>query len=224
LGTNSRASIADMDRLNYEHRESPRVSLFQEILCEGEKASAYSQAADIGIGGMFVDHPSPPFAPQDLVTVRFVLAPDEGPIVVEAAVNYIQDGIGMGLRFLNLDPEDHQRVDAYVDRTRHRPALAGQIHLRKSLRVSINVPVRVRALQPDGLERDEATRLITLSKHGACVIVSSRMDVGAKLLVETPGGREFRSSVVWVGHDTGRESQVGIQCRGLAQSLGFRFP
>jgi len=214
-----------VSELNFEHRKHPRVSLFQEILCEGEEASAYSQAADLSVGGMFVDHPSPPFASGDLVTTRFSLGPDEGPVVVEAAVNYVQEGIGMGIRFLNLDLDDALRIEEYVDRTLHRPVLAGQIHLRKSSRVSIRVPVRVRTLQPDGLELDESTQLITLSKHGACVIVSSRMDVGAKLLVETPGGREFRSSVVWVGNEPGRnESQVGIQCRGLAQSLGFRFP
>jgi hypothetical protein len=214
-----------MDELTFEHRRSPRVSLFQEILCEGDAASAYSQAADISMGGMFVDHPSPPFSAEDLVTVRFSLGPEEGLVVVEAAVNYVQDGIGMGIRFLNLDPEDGQRVTEYVDRTLRRPVLAGQFHLRKSSRVSISVPVRVRALQADGHELDEATKLVTLSKHGACVIVSSRMDVGAKMLLQTPSGREFRSSVVWVGNGSDRtESQVGIQCRGLAQSLGFRFP
>jgi PilZ domain-containing protein len=214
-----------MGRFDFEHRTSPRVSLFQEIHCEGEVASAYSQAADISVGGMFIDHPSPPFARLDLVTLRFGLAPNEDPVVVEAAVNYIQEGIGMGVRFLNLDPHDHERVAAFVDRTLHRPVLQGQTHLRKSSRVSISVPVRVRAQHPDGAELDEATQLITLSKHGACVLLSSRMDVGAKMLVETPGGREFRTSVVWVGSDPTRtESQIGIQCRGLAQSLGFRFP
>jgi hypothetical protein len=57
------------------------------------------------------------------------------------------------------------------------------------------------------------------------VLVSRPIDIGAKLLVETPAGAEFRTSVVWVGTDASRrESQVGIQCRGLAQSLGFHFP
>jgi hypothetical protein len=46
-----------------------------------------------------------------------------------------------------------------------------------------------------------------------------------KLLVETPSGREFKSSIVWVGDAVSRSlGQVGIQCRGLAQALGFRFP
>ena len=212
-------------RLDFEHRANPRVSLFREILCEGGEASMRSQVADLSVGGMFIDHTSPPFTADDLVTVRFSMAPEEGPIVVETAVHYVQQGIGMGIRFLNLEPGDRERIAIFVDRVLHRPVLQGQIHLRKSSRVAINVPVRVRALQPDGAEREEATRIITLSKHGACVLLSSRMDIGAKLLVETAGGREFQSSVVWVGGDPGgNESQVGIQCRGLALFLGFQFP
>ena len=51
------------------------------------------------------------------------------------------------------------------------------------------------------------------------------MVVGKKLVLATPGGREFTSSIVWVGDGPSRsDGQVGIQCRGLAQSLGFRFP
>jgi hypothetical protein len=211
--------------LAVEHRTGLRVSLFQEIVCEGGEATMRSQAADISVGGMFTDHARPPFAAGDLVTARFSLAAGEGPIVAEATVNYVQTGIGMGIRFLNMDPADSGRIAEFVDRVVRRPVLQGQVHLRKSARVSISVPVRVRALQPDGAELDQATRIITLSKHGACVIVSSRMEVGAKLLVETPGGREFQSCVVWVGDDARHgESQVGIQCRGLAQSLGFQFP
>jgi hypothetical protein len=211
--------------LDFELRRSPRVSLFQEIFCEGSAGTARSQAADVSVGGMFVDHASLPFSPADFITVHFRLSTEGAPIVVEAAVNYVQNGIGMGLRFLNLDPGDRARIEAFVDRVLHRPAMPGQMHLRKSSRVAVKVPVRVRAMQPDGAELEETTQIITLSKHGACVLLSSRMDVGAKLLVETPSGREFRSSVVWVRKELRSvESQIGLQCRGLAQSLGFRFP
>jgi hypothetical protein len=49
--------------------------------------------------------------------------------------------------------------------------------------------------------------------------------VGTRVWLETPGGREFSSSIVWVGDGLSRsDGQVGIQCRGLAQSLGFQFP
>lgn len=211
--------------LTFEHRTSPRVSLFQEIVCEGGDASARSQTADISVGGMFVDHSNPPFSSLDFITVRFNLAPGEAPIAVEANVNYVQEGIGMGVRFLALEDPDRDRIAAYVERTLKRPIMRGELPLRKSSRVAINVPVRIRTSLADGGPVDEKTQIITLSKHGACVLVNGRMDVGTKLLLETPGGREFTSSVVWVGDGSTRNGgQVGIQCRGLAQALGFQFP
>jgi hypothetical protein len=97
--------------------------------------------------------------------------------------------------------------------------------VRKSARVSVRVPIRVRAPQADGPGLDETASIITLSKHGACLVSTYPLDVGMKLLLETPSGREFKSNVVWVGTAASRsEGQVGVQCRGLAQSLGFQFP
>lgn len=209
----------------FENRTNPRVSLFQDVLCEGGDASARSQTADISVGGMFLDHANPPFSALDFVTVTFTLTPGETPIVVEANVNYVHEGIGMGIRFLALEDAERDRIASYVDRTLKRPVMRGEFHLRKSSRVAINVPVRVRTSLANGGNVDERTQIITLSKHGACLIVSGRMDVGTKLVLETPGGREFTSSVVWVGDGSSRsDGQVGIQCRGLAQSLGFQFP
>jgi hypothetical protein len=214
-----------MGSLGTEQRSSSRVSLFQEIVCDGQRGSISSNAADLSEGGMFVDHASVPFTADEIVTVQFRLAAGDMPIVAEAAVSYVQRGIGMGIRFLNLEPADRERVAAYVSQVLRRPVLQGQIHPRKSSRVSINVPVRVRGLRADGVELEERTQIVTLSKHGACVVVSRPMDVGDRLLVETPEGREFTSSVVWVGFAADKSSnQVGIQCRGLAQSLGFYFP
>jgi hypothetical protein len=214
-----------MEPFDYEQRQSPRVSLFQPILCEGEgPVLARSETADLSLGGMFIDLPSVPFQVGDLVTVRFDLGGPE-PIVTEANVSYVQDGLGMGVRFLNLMPADRQSIAEHVERLRNRPVMRGEFHLRKSSRVAINLPVRVRAKRADGAPLDEKSQIITLSKHGACLLLSGRMDVGTKLVLETPGGREFKSAVVWVGDGPSRsDGQVGIQCRGLAQSLGFQFP
>jgi c-di-GMP-binding flagellar brake protein YcgR len=215
-----------MNALDYELRQSPRVSVFQPILCEGSSARlARSETGDLSLGGMFVDLTHVPFEPGEVVTAHFSLDRGENPVVAEAGVNYVQEGLGMGLCFLNLLPADRQRIAAFVEGVRSRPVMRGEFHLRKSSRVSINLPVRVRATQSDGSELDERSRIITLSKHGACLLLSGRMDVGTKLLLQTPSGREFKSAVVWRGDSPSRsDGQVGIQCRGLAQSLGFQFP
>lgn len=140
-------------------------------------------------------------------------------------MNYVQDGIGIGVRFLNLATEDRERIAEYVERTIHRPVLRGEFHLRKSARVSVTVPVVLRARNADGTDVEEPAQIITLSKHGACLLTRQPMTMGKKVFLATPSGREFTSSIVWVGDGPSRsDGQVGIQCRGLAQSLGFRFP
>ena len=97
--------------------------------------------------------------------------------------------------------------------------------LRKSARVFVEVTIRLRGARTHGPAFDEHTSIITLSKHGACLRSGYALDVGMKLLLETPRGAEFKGSVVWVGSEASRsEGQVGVQCRGLAQSLGFQFP
>jgi PilZ domain len=214
-----------MASLDCELRSNPRVSLFHEVVCESGHATARSEAADLSVGGMFIDLVSSPFLPSELVTVRFAVGPEFTPVVVEADVAYVQDGIGMGIRFLNLAPLDRERIADYVERTLHRPVLRGEFHLRKSARVAVTVPVVLRARSADGRDVEEPAQIITLSKHGACLLTRQPMALGKKLLLATPSGREFTSSIVWVGDSPSRsDGQVGIQCRGLAQSLGFRFP
>jgi hypothetical protein len=97
--------------------------------------------------------------------------------------------------------------------------------VRKSARVFVQVPIRLRGAHSDGPAFDEQTSIITLSKHGACVLSGYALEPGMKLLLETPRGGEFKGNVVWVGSEASRSAgQVGVQCRGLAQWLGFQFP
>jgi hypothetical protein len=206
-----------------ELRRHPRADIFQEIACEADGTAFRSQVADLSVGGMFVDLPRPPLKAGARVRVGFTLHYGEPPIVAWALVNYVQDGIGMGIRFLELPAADRERIAAYVDEASRRKGTAPPV--RKSARVWVQVPVRVRGTRADGPAFDERTRIVTLSKHGACLVSGYAVDVGTKLLIETPRGREFKGNVVWVGSAASRsEGQVGVQCRGLAQELGFQFP
>ena len=41
----------------------------------------------------------------------------------------------------------------------------------------------------------------------------------------TRSGLKFKGNVVWIGGaPQGNLAQAGVQCRGLAQALGFQFP
>jgi hypothetical protein len=213
-----------VDDPNRELRRHRRVDLFQEVVCTGGDVEARSRVADVSVGGMFVDLHSPPFDRGTRVTARFALHDDEPRMVVDADVHYVQDGIGMGIRFVDLRDEDRDWIEAYVDEAARRKR-AGAPPLRKSARVFVEVPVRVRGALADGPAFDEQTSIITLSKHGACLRAGASLEVGMKLLLETARGLLFKSNVVWVGSVATRsEGQVGVQCRGIAQSLGFQFP
>jgi len=207
-----------------EQRRNPRVPLFGEITCAGEGTAIQSQVADLSVGGMFVDTLRTPFPVGNRVTVRFSLRPEEPPLALGAEVGYVQEGIGLGVRFVDLPAAERQTIAAYVDDTVRRKGM-GAPPLRKSARVTIELPIRVRGARPDGDAFDEATSLVTLSKHGACILSSQALEIGTRLRLETARGREFLGNVVWVGsRDSRSAGQVGVQCRGLAQSLGFRFP
>jgi hypothetical protein len=209
---------------NRELRRHRRVDLFQEVVCESGDVEVSSHVADVSVGGMFVDFARVPFGRGTRLTARFALRAEEPRMVVDADVHYVQDGIGMGIRFVDLRDEDRDWIAAFVEESIRRKK-AGGPPVRKSARVFVEVPVRVRGAHADGPAFDEATSIVTLSKHGACLRARTGVQVGMKLLVETARGLLFKSNVVWVGSEaTHSQGQVGIQCRGLAQSLGFQFP
>ncbi len=206
-----------------EQRRHPRVDIFQEIACDSDGVACRSQVADLSVGGMFIDLYRPPFKACTPVRACFSVRAGEPSVVVSAVVNYVQDGIGMGIRFVDLGDADRDRIAAFVEDASRRKGTAPPV--RKSARVSVQVPVRVRGTCADGPAFDEHTHINTLSKHGACLESGYAVDVGSKLLIEIPRGREFKGNVVWVGSAASHsERQVGIQCRGLAQALGFQFP
>jgi hypothetical protein len=213
-----------IDDPNFEQRRHARADLFQEIACEGATAVALSRVADISVGGMFIDLNQTPFPAASRVTTRFALRPGEPRMALEAEVHYVQERIGMGVRFLGLEGGERERIEGFVEEALRRKT-SGAPPMRKSARVFVEVPVRLRGAASHGPAFDERTSIITLSKHGACVRSGYALDLGTKILLETPRGAEFKGSVVWVGTEASRSGgQVGVQCRGLAQSLGFQFP
>jgi hypothetical protein len=212
------------DDPNRELRRYPRADLFQEIVCESGDVVARSTVADLSVGGMFIEMPRSPFLRGDRATVRFALRADEPRMVVDADVHYVQDGIGMGIRFVDLTEVDRAWITAFVEEAARRKS-QGAPPVRKSARVCVEVPIRVRGARTNGPSFEEQASIVTLSKHGACIASSNTLDVGMKLLLETARGHAFKGNVVWVGSAASHsEGQVGVQCRGLAQSLGFQFP
>ena len=70
---------------------------------------------DLGEEGMFIATPAG-YLPESVIDLKFRLFNDDAPIEVQAEVRYVQEGIGMGVRFLNLKPEDRKRIREFVER------------------------------------------------------------------------------------------------------------
>lgn len=209
-----------LESIGAEQRQSPRVTLQGFIECIGSSAKVHRELADIGIGGMFIDSHPTPFQPGENLKLGFYLSREEPRLSLQGEVLYVQDGIGMGVRFHDLDPLDRERIASYLDQatTEKRPPL------RKSSRVCVNVPVVmwISAEQDIGFED---AQIVTLSKYGACVETSQPLNLGQRIFLATRSGLEFKANVVWVGHGPDEtRPQAGVRCRGLAQALGFRFP
>jgi hypothetical protein len=179
--------------------------------------------ADLSAGGMFIDVYDP-LPPGTRFGVRFQLDPP--PISARAQVHYVQPRIGMGVEFVDMAAEDRQRIREIVDRLHTAGRQRGDATLRRSARVLVHIPVRVGAANgAAGNDVDEDAAIVKLSKNGGCLSTRHAVGVGDKLRLFTSSGREFMAGIVWVGdRSTKTDGQVGIQCRGLAQALGFQFP
>lgn len=95
-----------------EHRNSKRITFVKdvEVVEVGLRRSA-----DISIGGMYLETMSS-FPIGSILDLRFKLQEtDERPIEVQAKVLYEHGGMGIGLCFVNLSPEDRDRIQKLID-------------------------------------------------------------------------------------------------------------
>lgn len=95
-----------------ERRKHKRVTIFQEILF-GERGGR--RMDDISEEGMFIATPEA-FMKGSVLDLKFRLFNDEQPITVKAEVRYVQEGVGMGVQFTDLKPEDRERVRRFIQR------------------------------------------------------------------------------------------------------------
>ena len=206
-----------------DKRKDKRISLIQEIECEGEAGTFQKRLADISYGGMFIDTLTA-FAPGTIITVRFRLANSDKPVVVTAKVLYVQDKIGTGVKFLDLRPEDKEKIRELI----HRLAAKKRVlptDTSKSSRVMVNIPVTMMGTESDGASFEEEATIVTLARNGARIRTERNLDVDMTIFLHTSNGSKFEARIVWVEDRIPRSScEIAIQCRGLAHALGFNFP
>lgn len=94
-------------------RRPPRVPLTVDVEAGPEGASRRWRTRNIGAGGLFIatGTPLPEGTP---VRLRFGLPGHARPVVVDAAVAWAEARLGMGLRFVWVDPLDAAAITRYV--------------------------------------------------------------------------------------------------------------
>ncbi len=95
-----------------EKRKTRRVAILQEVYF-GQKKNR--RMNDISEEGMYITTPDS-FLKGSVLDLSFRLYNDERPIAVNGEVRYIEEGEGMGIRFVDLDPEDRERIRKFVQK------------------------------------------------------------------------------------------------------------
>jgi c-di-GMP-binding flagellar brake protein YcgR len=95
-----------------ERRKNKRIHFIKEIEVVGV---GIRRCQDLSIGGMYLDtHEHFPTGTQ--LNLRFKLHDaDPQPIEIQARVLYVHDGVGIGLGFINLKPEDQVKILKFVE-------------------------------------------------------------------------------------------------------------
>ncbi|HEY5594767.1 MAG TPA: PilZ domain-containing protein [Nitrospiria bacterium] len=95
-----------------ERRKYKRVTIIQEMFF-GDRG--VRKMDDISEQGMFIATPDV-FMKGSILDLKFRLFNQDQPVSVKAEVRYVQEGVGMGMRFMNLKPEDRERIKKFVER------------------------------------------------------------------------------------------------------------
>lgn len=97
---------------HHERRQHKRTPFIREVEVVG---IGMFRCSDLSISGMYRETVHA-FPLGTVVDLRFKLRDtDKHPIMVQAEVLYIHEGVGVGLGFVNLDLEDHEKIVRFLE-------------------------------------------------------------------------------------------------------------
>jgi len=94
-----------------DRRVQPRAPLATQIECDRCMTLAFSR--DVSLGGMFIET-TEPLPLGSCVTVRFNLGQNDRVVTATAQVAYHVEKMGMGVTFLEIEPDDRDAIRQYV--------------------------------------------------------------------------------------------------------------
>jgi PilZ domain len=86
------------------------------LFCNEVEVVGYGprRSADLSAGGMFLETIAA-FPRDTVLKLKFKLDENESaPIVVQARVLYVANGIGVGVEFMDLAPDDRDRIERFL--------------------------------------------------------------------------------------------------------------
>jgi hypothetical protein len=98
--------------MDSERRQGSRGALFTEVQYEGAGVNAETRISDINLSGVFIDALSPLPVGASL-KLKFTL-PGGHRVATEGKVVHSQPGIGMGVAFTSLTPEDARLIQEAI--------------------------------------------------------------------------------------------------------------
>lgn len=100
----------------WERRTSQRLPVQLHVIETHEDSTYFQRTANLSTGGLYLEGTTP-HPPGTQVRLRFALPGDDAPIEVTGEIMPAGKDVdlGMGVRFLDLKPQDHDRIDRFIE-------------------------------------------------------------------------------------------------------------
>lgn len=122
-----------------EDKRQKRLILKKEVIINN---AVKGYALDVSIGGMYIYAPIQ--QPKgNIVDLRFDLEDGGPPIVTKARVQFVNQGVGMGMSFFNLSVESAERIKKFVEKNLQDHPLgteASKTDVRKKILIVDDIP------------------------------------------------------------------------------------
>jgi uncharacterized protein (TIGR02266 family) len=105
-------SSAQLERRRFERAPIVAQVEFELTNSSSGPSRVRRHMANISTGGLFINTEEPIRAGTRMV-VRFEL-PNRHRVIAVSRVAYTRKGVGLGVEFLSLDPEDRDEIEAYI--------------------------------------------------------------------------------------------------------------
>lgn len=114
---------------NDEDRRKKRFIIKSRVIVNN---SIEAYAIDISEGGMYIYTPEV-FTKGSLIDIALFLKEGEKPLKGKARVQYVHEGVGMGVMFSGLGIEERKRLKEFIYKVKEKPFEAEKIHMKKIL-------------------------------------------------------------------------------------------